>query len=558
MAVDGEQKETPEEERFAHLLEHEATILKRQLEIPSVKIGYSSLYRYATRNDILIMIVSAICAIAAGVALPLMTVVFGSLAGSFQAFFNGSGTSNFSNKVDHLTLYFIYLAIGEFATVYIATVGFIYVGEHISGKIREHYLASILRQNIGYFDKLGAGEMTTHITNDTNLVQDGISQKVALTLTAVATFVAGYVIGYIKYWKLTLILTSSIVAVILTTATLGRFIVRWSKISLTLYAEGGTIAEEVISSVRNAVAFGTQDKLAKQYDRHLSLAEKYGFRMKAVAGSMVGVLMFYLYLTYSLGFWLGGQYIVDGQCTLSDVLTILLSIMIGAFSLSNVSPNVQAFTTAVAAASKIYATIDRTSPLDPVSEQGRQLENLEGIVELRGIKHIYPSRPEVTTIEDMDLILPAGKTTALVGASGSGKSTIVGLVERFYIPVRGQVLLDGVDVQDLNLRWLRQQISLVSQEPTLFATTIASNIRHGLIGTKYESLPEEQIRELIENAAKMSNAHDFISLLPEGYETNVGERGFLLSGGQKQSRFVILVLRTPLTFDRNCHRPSSR
>lgn len=558
MAVDGEQKETPEEERFAHLLEHEATILKRQLEIPSVKIGYSSLYRYATRNDILIMIVSAICAIAAGVALPLMTVVFGSLAGSFQAFFNGSGTSNFSNKVDHLTLYFIYLAIGEFVTVYIATVGFIYVGEHISGKIREHYLASILRQNIGYFDKLGAGEMTTRITSDTNLVQDGISQKVALTLTAVATFVAGYVIGYIKYWKLTLILTSSIVAVILTTATLGRFIVRWSKVSLALYAEGGTVAEEVISSIRNAVAFGTQDKLAKQYDRHLSLAEKYGFRMKAVAGSMVGVLMFYLYLTYSLGFWLGGQYIVDGQCTLSDVLTILLSIMIGAFSLSNVSPNVQAFTTAVAAASKIYATIDRTSPLDPVSEQGRQLENLEGIVELRGIKHIYPSRPEVTTIEDMDLILPAGKTTALVGASGSGKSTIVGLVERFYIPVRGQVLLDGVDVQDLNLRWLRQQISLVSQEPTLFATTIASNIRHGLIGTKYESLPEEQIRELIENAAKMSNAHDFISLLPEGYETNVGERGFLLSGGQKQSRCVILVLRTPLTFDRNCHRPSSR
>ena len=319
------------------------------------------------------------------------------------------------------------------------------------------------------------------------------------------------------------------------------------------------MAEEVISSIRNAVAFGTQNKLAKQYDRQLSTAEKYGFRMKALAGSMIGVLIFYLYLTYALGFWLGGQYITDGECTLSDVLTILLSIMIGAFSLGNVSPNMQAFTTAMAAASKIYSTIDRTSPLDPVSKQGRQLQNLKGIVEFRNVKHVYPSRPEVITIENIDLILPAGKTTALVGASGSGKSTIVGLIERFYIPVGGEVLLDGVNVQELNLRWLRQQISLVSQEPTLFATTIAANIRHGLIGTKYESLPEEQTRELVENAAKISNAHDFIYRLPDGYETNVGDRGILLSGGQKQSRSLMLIFQIPiLIFHRNCHRPSSR
>ncbi len=555
MAVD----ENLEEEVFAHLLEHEAAILKRQLDIPPVNIGYTSLYRYATRNDIFIMIVSGTCAIAAGVALPLMTVVFGSLAGSFQAFSNGSVTANYSNEISHLTLYFVYLGIGEFVTVYIATVGFIYVGEHISGKIREHYLASILRQNIGYFDKLGAGEMTTRITSDTNLVQDGISEKVGLTLTAVATFITAYVIGYVKYWKLTLILTSTIIAIFLTTAGLSRFIIKWSKQSLALYAEGGTVAEEVISSIRNAVAFGTQNKLAKQYDGHLSTAEKYGFRMKALAGSMIGVLIFYLYLTYALGFWLGGQYITDGECTLSNVLTILLSIMIGAFSLGNISPNMQAFTTAMAAASKIYATIDRTSPLDPVSKQGRQLQNLKGIVEFRNVKHVYPSRPAVITIENIDLILPAGKTTALVGASGSGKSTIVGLIERFYIPVGGEVLLDGVNVQELNLRWLRQQISLVSQEPTLFATTIAGNIRHGLIGTKYESLPEEQTRELVENAAKISNAHDFIYRLPDGYETNVGDRGILLSGGQKQSRSLMLIFQIPiLIFHRNCHRPSSR
>lgn len=529
------QKETSDNDPLAHLPEHEAAIIRRQLEIPPVKLSYRSLYRYATRNDILIMCLSATCSIVAGAVMPLMTIIFGTLAGSFQGFFQKTlPAADFQHTIDHLVLYFVYLAIAEYVTIYISTVGFIYTGEHMSAKIREQYLKSILRQNIGYFDKLGAGEITTRITADTNLVQDGISEKVGLTMTAVATFITAYIIGYIKYWKLTLILTSTIVAIFFTMGGLGRVITKWNKLSLAAYAEGGTVAEEVISSIRNATAFGTQDKLAKEYDTHLVKAEQSGFKMKAILGSMIGFLMCYVYLTYSLAFWQGSRYLVAGDMNLSSVLTILLASMIGAFSLGNVAPNIQAFTTAISAASKIYATIDRVSPLDPESEKGEKLEKLQGTVELKNIRMIYPSRPEVVVMEDVNLVVPAGKSTALVGASGSGKSTIVGLVERFYDPVGGQVLLDGRDVQDLNLRWLRTQVSLVSQEPTLFATTIAGNIWHGLIGTEYELASEDKIRGLVEQAAKMANAHDFITQLPEGYETNVGERGFLLSGGQKQ------------------------
>jgi ATP-binding cassette subfamily B (MDR/TAP) protein 1 len=242
----------------------------------------------------------------------------------------------------------------------------------------------------------------------------------------------------------------------------------------------------------------------------------------------------YVYLNYSLAFWMGSRYLVQGKMDVGDVLTIILSVMIGSFALGNVAPNISAFTTSVAAAAKIFATIDRVSPLDPASETGEKLKNVEGHIELRNIRHIYPSRPEVTVMEDVSLMVPAGKTTALVGESGSGKSTIVGLVERFYDPVGGNVYLDGQDISGLNLRWLRRQISLVSQEPTLFATTIFDNIRHGLIGTDHEAGSEESVREMVINAAKFANAHDFIVSLPEGYETNVGERGFLLSGGQKQ------------------------
>jgi ATP-binding cassette subfamily B (MDR/TAP) protein 1 len=391
-----------------------------------------------------------------------------------------------------------------------------------------------MKQNIGFFDKLGSGEITTRITADTNLVQDGISEKVGLTLNALATFFTAFVIGFIKSWRLTLILSSTVFAICVIMGGGSSFIIKYSKQSLESYALGGTIAEEVISSVRNATAFGTQDKLARQYDEHLKNAEKYGYKVKFALAIMVGGMFLTIYLNYGLAFWMGSRYLVNGTITLSSILTILMSIMMGAFSLGNVAPNAQAFTTAVSAAAKIFNTIDRVSPMDPTSDAGEKLDNVEGNLELRNIKHIYPSRPEVTVMHDVSLVIPAGKKTALVGASGSGKSTIVGLVERFYDPVAGQVFLDGHDISTLNLRWLRQQISLVSQEPTLFGTTIYNNIRQGLIGTKFETENEEKQRDLIIAAAKMSNAHDFITALPEGYETNVGERGFLLSGGQKQ------------------------
>jgi ATP-binding cassette subfamily B (MDR/TAP) protein 1 len=442
--------------------------------------------------------------------------------------------SSFPSLLSSKVLYFVYLGIGEFILVYVATSGYIYTGSHIAAKVREEYLKAILRQNIGYFDKLGAGEVTTRISADTNLVQDAISQKVALTLTGVATFITAFIIGFIRFWKLTLICSCTVVAIVVLMGGGSKFIIQFSKKSLAAYAVGGSVAEEVLSSIRNATAFGTQDKLARQYDVHLAKAQKWGFRLKATLGVMMGFMLCFVFLNYGLAFWMGSRFLVDGSVDLSQILTIVLAIIIGAFSLGQVGPNVQAFTAGVAAASKIYATIDRVSPLDPTIDAGDRLEHVEGHVELRDIKHIYPSRAEVVVMDGVSLNVPAGKTTALVGASGSGKSTIVGLIERWYDPVGGAIFLDGHDISTLNLRWLRQQISLVQQEPVLFSETIANNIRNGLIGSPFEHESEAQQQERIIRAAKMANAHDFVSALPEGYDTNVGERGFLLSGGQKQ------------------------
>lgn len=528
-------REAPEgDEVWAHLPKEEQVILKRQVDTLPVPVKYFTLYRYATKWDKILLAIATVCAIGGGAALPLMTVVFGNLSGSFSQYFLGTLSSSFSSILNKYVLYFVYLAIAEFVLIYVSTVTFIYVGEHITSKVRDRYLKAILRQNIGFFDKLGAGEVTTRITSDTNLVQEAISEKVALTLNGVAAFFAAFIIGFVRFWKLTLICMSTVVAIVLVMGTGGRFMRVWNKQSLAAYATGGSVAEEVFSSIRNAVAFGTQDRLAKSYDTHLIEAMRWGIRSKSMMAMMIGSLLCLIFLNYGLAFWMGARFLTSGETDLAHILTIIMAVMIGAFSFGNIGPNVQHFVAGIAAGGKIFATIDRESPLDPESDAGETLKNIEGNLELRNIKHIYPSRPEVVVMEDVSLKIPAGKTTALVGASGSGKSTIVGLVERFYDPVGGQVLLDGHDVSTLNLRWLRQQVALVQQEPVLFSVSIRDNIRNGLIGSKFEhESPEEQTRR-IEEAAKKANAHDFIMGLPNGYDTQVGERGFLISGGQKQ------------------------
>jgi len=172
--------------------------------------------------------------------------------------------------------------------------------------------------------------------------------------------------------------------------------------------------------------------------------------------------------------------------------------------------------------------------IDSADPNGQKPENVKGEIVFQDADFSYPSRPTIQVTKGLSLKFEAGKTTALVGASGSGKSTIVALIERFYDPTAGAIKLDGIDLKNLNLKWLRSQIGLVSQEPVLFATSIKANVAHGLIGTKFEHVADDEKFALIKEACIKANADGFISQLPFGYDTLVGERGFLLSGGQKQ------------------------
>ncbi|GAA5842598.1 hypothetical protein JCM9279_003631 [Rhodotorula babjevae] len=538
-----------EDPELAHLSPEYRKIVAEQIAtIKRPPSKFSELFRYTTKFELAMNFIGIICAIAAGVAQPAMTILFGNLTTAFTDY-GGLTMVNAQNatperiaearrvlfrEVNKDVLILVYIGIATFVATWVYMFTWIYSGETTTRRIRERYLRAVMRQNIAYFDRVGAGAITTRIETDTHLIQEGISDKVVISVQFIAIFISGFVIAIIRNWRLALVVSVIIPCIGIAGGAMNSFISKYKAQQLEATSKASTLAEEVISSVRIAHAFGNQQRLADSYDESNQETLRVGLKSARFNGLGLGVFFFIIYSSYGLAFYYGTTLLLQGRATSGEIVNVFFSILIGAFSLAQLAPNLQAISFARGAATEIYATIDRVPIIDSASEEGRKLEHVEGKIELEGIEFIYPSRPGVQVLYNFNGVFPPGKMTALVGGSGSGKSTIVGLIERFYDPVAGVVKLDGVPLKELNVKWLRNQIGLVSQEPTLFATTVAGNIEHGLIGSRFEHETGDARRQRVVEAAKLANADGFIRALPEGYDTQIGERGMLLSGGQKQ------------------------
>lgn len=317
--------------------------------------------------------------------------------------------------------------------------------------------------------------------------------------------------------------------------------------SLGFIAKAGSIVEEVVSSIRTVKAFASAPYLGKRFNKDIDGSRNAGIT-NAVPMSFGLALMcksycsapltpvFAVYSAYALAFVYGGRMVEEGKADSGMILNVVMSILIGAFSIVMIAPELQSISKGRAAATKLFETIDRLPIIDSANEGGLRPAKVIGDIAFESVRFHYPSRPNVPVIKGLSTTFKSGDTCALVGASGSGKSTVIQLLERFYdpLPDGGRITLDGVDIRDLNLKWLRQQMGLVAQEPVLFATSVRGNIEHGLIGSQWENAPDAERLALVQNACIAANADGFISKLPNGYDTHVGERGMLLSGGQKQ------------------------
>ncbi|KAG8366827.1 hypothetical protein BUALT_Bualt16G0008400 [Buddleja alternifolia] len=282
------------------------------------------------------------------------------------------------------------------------------------------------------------------------------------------------------------------------------------------------ISEKSIAQVRTVYSYVGETKALESYSGLVQSTLKLGYKAGMVKGLGLGGTYCLACMSWALVFWYAGVGIRNGWTDGGKAFAAIFSAIFGGMSLGQSIPNLVAFSNGKAAGYKLMEMIKQKPTIIQDSSYGKCPNDVNGNIEFKNITFSYPSRPDIMIFRDFSIFFPAGKTVAVVGGSGSGKNTLVSLLERFYDPNQGELLLDNMNIKMLQLRWLRNQIGLVNQEPVLFATTILENILFGK--------PDASIVE-VEAAA---NAHSFITLLPNGYNTQVGERGVQLSGGQKQ------------------------
>ncbi|KAI8620681.1 putative ABC transporter protein, partial [Chytriomyces sp. MP71] len=443
----------------------------------------------------------------------------------------GSTTGSFDPSPLYPTiLNFVYFGIAMLVAGYASQALWVLAGENQARRIREQYMRAILRQDMSWFDLAQDGSLTTRLAQDTGLIQDGISEKFGLVVQNLAQFLTGFVISFVKGPTLALVLLAAIPLMAGVGIIMFGMLAKMTKAGQDSYAEAGAVAEQVISGIRTIYSFSLQVRFIEKYDKKLEKAEQADRKGGVTRGVGFGSFMLVMFSTYGLAFWYGSRLVSQGKMAGQDVLVTFFSLMMGSFGLMGIPTNLSAVGSARGAAFKIYNTIARIPPIDAFSPDGEKPSTLSGKIEFKNVSFHYPTRPETKIFKDFSFTIEPGKTVAFVGPSGSGKSSTVQLIQRFYDPIAGTVNLDGRDLKSLNVKWLRQQIGIVSQEPVLFNTTIKQNILMGAVDDPNKSVTEEEIHKV----CKLANCHNFITKLPHGYDTMVGEHGGMLSGGQKQ------------------------
>ncbi|XP_019418125.1 PREDICTED: ABC transporter B family member 9-like [Lupinus angustifolius] len=486
------------------------------------KVSFFKLFTFADKLDVTLMIIGTVFSMANGLANPIMIMVFGRLINTFGI----TDPAHMTHEVSKVSLLFVYLAIGIGISSFLQVSCWMVTGERQAARIRSLYLNTILKQDIAFFDtETTTGEVIGRMSGDTILIQDAMGEKVGKFIQLASTFIGGFVIAFIKGWEMAVVLLACIPLVIIVGGTMSMMMSKMSSRGQIAYAKAGNVVEQTVGAIRTVASFTGEKKAIEMYNIKLKDAYNTMVQQELASGIGMGVLLLIVYSTYGLAVWYGSKLIIEKGYNGGTVMNIIISLMTGGMSLGQTSPSLNAFAAGQAAAYKMFNTIKRKPKIDAYDTKGVVLEDIRGDIELRDVHFSYPARPDEKIFAGFSLYVPSGTTAALVGQSGSGKSTVISLLERFYDPDAGEVLIDGLNLKRFQVRWIREQIGLVGQEPVLFAASIRENISYGKEGATDEE---------INTAITLSNAKKFIDKLPQGLDTMAGEHGAQLSGGQKQ------------------------
>ncbi|XP_022880672.1 ABC transporter B family member 19-like [Olea europaea var. sylvestris] len=424
---------------------------------------------------------------------------------------------------------FIYIGAGLYAVMayLIQHYFFSIMGENLTTRVRRMMLAAILRNEVGWFDEEenNSSLLAARLATDAADVKSAIAERISVILQNMTSLLTSFIVAFIVEWRVSLLILATFPLLVLANFAQQLSLKGFAGDTAKAHAKTSMIAGEGVSNIRTVAAFNAQEKVLSLFCHELRVPRQQSLRRSQSSGFLFGLSQLALYASEALILWYGAHLVSKGVSTFSKVIKVFVVLVITANSVAETVSLAPEIIRGGEAVGSVFSILDRSTGIDPDDSEAEPVESIRGEIELRHVDFAYPSRPDVIVFKDLSLRIRVGQSQALVGASGSGKSSVIALIERFYDPMAGKVMIDGKDIRRFNLKSLRQKIGLVQQEPALFAASILDNIAYGKDGATEA--------EVIE-AARAANVHTFVSGLPEGYKTPVGERGVQLSGGQKQ------------------------
>ncbi|KAF8362869.1 hypothetical protein PRIPAC_89792 [Pristionchus pacificus] len=522
-----EKEKPPKKSFFKRLIQGVLGAEDEEDEFANVKaVTFRELFRYAERRDILLIVLGVICAIINGLILPTLIIFAGSITSLYISTKEPIGNVEFL----HSTLTYVFLFLGAGIITFI--LGFLeYVtlssaSERITARIKALFINAVLGQDSNFLDATTAGALSNQLNNNIERIRDGLGDKVGMLCRSVALYVSSNIMAFILDWRIAFIMVWTgpicVISTSLTPVLASSSMSQVFKVS----EEANGVAEEAILNVKTVAACNGENTMIEKYAGILRSGLRPAMKVGAISGMLEGIFFFALYVFFLGGLWWGTTAYHKGWIDQpGTVLSTVNLIMFSSYLLGLLGPHMLSVLKARSAAAIVYKTIDKIPEIDSSkSDEGLELKHGgKCTIDFEDVQFSYKSRT-TPVLRGLAWSVKAGETVALVGQSGCGKSTSIGLITRMLQASEGSIRLNGETIEKYNVRKLRKMIGVVSQEPSLFNGSIMDNIRLG------RNLNDEEI----ERAARTANAHDFIMGLEKGYETLLGPSGVSLSGGQKQ------------------------
>ncbi|KAH8277612.1 hypothetical protein KR018_002116 [Drosophila ironensis] len=498
---------------------------KKSKKPPAPKISFVQLMKLNS-PEWRFIVVGSIASVMHGATFPLWGLFFGDFFGVLS---NGDDDEV---RRQVLNISMIFVGIGLMAGVgnMLQTYMFTTAGVKMTTRLRKRAFGTIISQDIAYFDdeKNSVGALCSRLASDCSNVQGATGARVGTMLQAVATLVVGMVVGFVFSWQQTLLTLVTLPLVCLSVYLEGKFIMKSAQKAKAAVEEASQVAVEAITNIRTVNGLCLERKVLDQYVQQIDRVNAACRRKVRFRGVVFALGQAAPFLAYGISMYYGGILVADDKMSYEDIIKVAEALIFGSWMLGQAlayAPNVN---DAILSAGRLMELFKRTSvQANPPQSPYNTVEKSEGDIVYENVSFEYPTRKGTPILQGLNLTIKKSTTVALVGPSGSGKSTCVQLLLRYYDPVSGSVNLSGVPSTDFPLDTLRSKLGLVSQEPVLFDRTIAENIAYG-----NNFRDDVSMQEIIE-AAKKSNIHNFVSALPQGYETRLGKSS-QLSGGQKQ------------------------